>query len=46
MMLHVWISWFGDSVTSTHSLSLLAGVLTVPDRRVGRGAPVRPPARR
>ncbi len=30
MLLHVWISWLGDSETATHSLSLLAGVATVP----------------
>jgi mannosyltransferase len=30
MMLHVWINWFGDSEAATHSLSLVAGVLTVP----------------
>ena len=30
MLLHIWMSWFGDSETSTHSLSLLFGVLTIP----------------
>ena len=30
MALHVWMSWFGDSETATHSLSLLFGVLTIP----------------
>lgn len=30
MLLHVWMSWFGDSVVATHSLSLAFGVLTVP----------------
>ncbi|MGH2910180.1 MAG: glycosyltransferase family 39 protein, partial [Solirubrobacteraceae bacterium] len=30
MLLHIWISWFGDSTTATHSLSLVFGVLTVP----------------
>jgi mannosyltransferase len=35
MLLHVWISWFGDSETATHSLSLLFGVLTVPVAGLG-----------
>ncbi|HEY2439486.1 MAG TPA: glycosyltransferase family 39 protein [Solirubrobacteraceae bacterium] len=30
MLLHVWMSWFGDSESATHSLSLLFGVLTIP----------------
>jgi hypothetical protein len=30
MLLHVWMSIFGDSESATHSLSLVAGVLTVP----------------
>ncbi len=30
MMLHVWMSVFGTSETSTHGLSLLCGVLTIP----------------
>src|SRR6201996_1287497 len=30
MLLHVWMSLFGDSEAATHSLSLLAGVLTIP----------------
>jgi mannosyltransferase len=30
MLLHVWMSLFGSTETATHSLSLLAGVLTVP----------------
>jgi mannosyltransferase len=30
MLLHVWISWLGDSPRSTHSLSLLFGLLTIP----------------
>jgi len=30
MMLHVWISLFGSAETSTHSMSLLFGVLCVP----------------
>ena len=30
MLLHIWMSWFGDSETATHSLSLLFGVLTIP----------------
>ncbi|HWE15115.1 MAG TPA: glycosyltransferase family 39 protein [Solirubrobacteraceae bacterium] len=29
-LLHVWMSWFGDSETATHSLSLLLGLLTIP----------------
>jgi hypothetical protein len=46
MLLHIWISWFGDSEATTHSLSLLFGVLTVPvgawgaDRMFGRRAAV------
>ncbi len=46
MLLHVWISWLGDSYAATHSLSLLFGVLTVPigawaaDRMFGRRAAV------
>jgi mannosyltransferase len=30
MLLHVWMSLFGSTETATHSLSLLAGVLTIP----------------
>jgi mannosyltransferase len=30
MLLHVWISWLGDSESATHSLSLLFGLLTIP----------------
>lgn len=30
MMLHVWMSVFGTSETSTHGLSLLCGILTIP----------------
>ncbi len=30
MLLHIWMSWFGDSETASHSLSLLFGVLTIP----------------
>jgi hypothetical protein len=30
MMLHVWMSAFGTTETSTHALSLLFGVLTIP----------------
>jgi hypothetical protein len=30
MLLHIWVTWFGDSESATHSLSLLFGVLTVP----------------
>ncbi|MFL5862917.1 MAG: hypothetical protein ACJ780_19435 [Solirubrobacteraceae bacterium] len=30
MLLHVWMTAFGSSETSTHSLSLLFGVLTIP----------------
>lgn len=30
MLLHIWMSWFGNSETATHSLSLLFGVLTIP----------------
>ena len=30
MLLHVWITWFGDSAAATHSLSLIFGVLTIP----------------
>jgi mannosyltransferase len=30
LMLHVWMSAFGSSETSTHALSLVFGVLTVP----------------
>ena len=30
MLLHIWMSWFGDSETASHSLSLVFGVLTVP----------------
>ena len=30
MLLHVWMSWFGDSATATHTLSLLFGLLTIP----------------
>lgn len=46
MLLHVWMSAFGDSETATHSLSLLAGLLTIPvgawgaDRMFGRRAAV------
>ncbi|HLI59261.1 MAG TPA: glycosyltransferase family 39 protein [Solirubrobacteraceae bacterium] len=35
MLLHIWVSWFGDSETATHSLSLLFGVLTVPVAGLG-----------
>ncbi|HWE10547.1 MAG TPA: glycosyltransferase family 39 protein [Solirubrobacteraceae bacterium] len=30
MLLHVWMSMFGDSENATHSLSVLLGVLTIP----------------
>ncbi|HET8976614.1 MAG TPA: glycosyltransferase family 39 protein [Solirubrobacteraceae bacterium] len=30
MLLHVWMSWFGDSESATHSLSLVVGELTIP----------------
>lgn len=30
LLLHIWMSWFGNSETATHSLSLLFGMLTVP----------------
>jgi mannosyltransferase len=30
MLLHVWMSMFGDSEAATHSLSLLFGTLTIP----------------
>jgi mannosyltransferase len=37
MLLHIWISWFGDSETATHSLSMIFGVLTVPVGGLGAG---------
>jgi 4-amino-4-deoxy-L-arabinose transferase-like glycosyltransferase len=30
LLLHIWMSWFGDSEAATHSLALLFGTLTVP----------------
>ena len=30
MLLHIWMSWFGDSEAATHSLALLSGMLTIP----------------
>src|ERR1700756_1592650 len=30
MLLHVWMSWFGDSESATHALSLAFGLLTIP----------------
>jgi mannosyltransferase len=30
MLLHIWITWFGDSTAATHSLSVVFGVLTIP----------------
>jgi hypothetical protein len=30
LLLHVWISWFGSSESSTHAMSLLFGLLTIP----------------
>jgi mannosyltransferase len=44
MLLHLWMQGFGDSEAGTHSLSLVAGVLTIPvgfwgaDRMFGRRA--------
>jgi mannosyltransferase len=35
MLLHIWITWFGDSEAATHSLSLVFGVLTVPVGGIG-----------
>src|SRR5579875_1957709 len=37
MLLHIWVSWFGDSETATHSLSLVFGVLSVPVGGLGAG---------
>jgi mannosyltransferase len=30
MLLHIWISWLGDSASATHAMSLLFGLLTIP----------------
>ncbi len=30
MLLHVWMSWFGNGEMATHSLTVLIGMLTVP----------------
>jgi hypothetical protein len=30
LMLHVWMSWFGSTETSVHTMSLVFGVLTIP----------------
>ncbi|HZE05586.1 MAG TPA: glycosyltransferase family 39 protein [Solirubrobacteraceae bacterium] len=30
MLLHIWMSWFGDSERATHTLSLVVGELTIP----------------
>lgn len=30
LLLHIWMTWFGDSEAATHSLALLFGTLTVP----------------